>query len=164
MEERGTIHERQAWRAEPLTAATRGEGPACCLADTWVTPQPLPFHRLGRTAPCACILTLLRNLAWAPAMDAVRAGSVEAMGERHGHGRTLSQPSSSTVVQRLRKGKVNGESTRLPRARGLVPLGRGNEELALSLEGAEGEEGQEGTCRLWDLLSQGHQDPRREMA
>lgn len=52
----------------------------------------------------------------------------------------------------------------LPRARGLVPLGRGNEELALSLEGAEGEEGQEGTCRLWDLLSQGHQDPRREMA
>lgn len=84
---------------------------------------------------------------------------MEVVPERHGHGRTLPQPSSSTVAQRLRKGKVHGESTRLPRARGLVPLGRGNEELVLGLEGAEGEEGQEGTCRLWDLLSQGHQDP-----
>lgn len=97
-------------------------------------------------------------------MEAVRAGSVEAVRERHGHGRTSPQPLSSTVAQRLRKGKVNGEPTRLPRARGLVLLGRENEELALGLEGAEGEGGQEGTCRLWDLLSQGHQEPRREMA
>lgn len=76
-------------------------------------------------------------------MDGVRAGSVEAMWERQGQGKTLPQPSSSTAEQRLGKGKVNGEPTVLPRARGLVLQGRGNE-LVLRLEGAEGEEGQEG--------------------
>lgn len=75
-------------------------------------------------------------------MDGVRAGSVEAMWERQGQGKTLPQPSSSTAEQRLGKGKVNGEPTVLPRARGLVLLDRGNE-LALGLEGAEGK-GQEG--------------------
>lgn len=73
-------------------------------------------------------------------MDGVRAGNVEAMWERQGQGRTLPQPSSSTAEQRLGKGKVNGEPTVLPRARGLVLLGRGNE-LAVGLEEAEGEEG-----------------------
>ena len=76
-------------------------------------------------------------------MDGVRAGSVEAMWERQGQGKTLPQPSSSTAELRLGKGKVNGEPTVLPRARGLVLQGRGNE-LVLHLEGAEGEEGQEG--------------------
>lgn len=76
-------------------------------------------------------------------MDGVRAGSVEAMWERQGQGKTLPQPSSSTAEQRLGKGKVNGKPMVLPRARGLVLQGRGNE-LVLRLEGAEGEEGQEG--------------------
>ena len=60
------IHERQARQAEPLTAATRGEGPACCLADTWVTPPTTPLPPALENSPVCLHLDPAAQLGLGP--------------------------------------------------------------------------------------------------
>ena len=107
------IHERQAQQAEPLTAATRGEGPACCLADTWVTPPTTPLPPALENSPVCLHLDPAAQLGLGPSHGWM--GSELGAWRQCGRGTVTEGPCPSPRAALLRRGCGRARSMANPR-------------------------------------------------